>query len=480
MSNPYDLTSGPSYYNPYRGGNTYQDYSTGYRLAEQDRHSQNMAILARCLGLSAKMLKGIELSAVSIAAGEKYRLIHPRSKMELGLNEFVLVVGKSGDGKTPALNTVLHPIFEFIKKEQASIEEHIKVAKKDEEIGKSKTRALKRRYEQAISRELVDKALHCKLELEQHLSDMPSVPEQKIRILNKISLSGIKKAMKKSNVLSFILPEATKAIMDFISILNPAWNNESIALSERDGDIKVTMPIISLLMLIQPELLSTLAKRNRTFFYSGLGARFLIFTADKPPSLPKKSDEGETLLASIQQRCLELLATPDVKSLHLSAQATDRWNFIADRINSLKEQEGTKEAAIPEFSGKYPEHLLRVAALIHLLYKNNEVVDEDDINQAEIIMQEVHEEHLHYFSDSNKHGKLEQDAQQVLEWLKRYSEYRRITVHNVNKNGPACARDRELLQQQLDLLVSRGDITLHQSGKSIFVKLAVKSRIILF
>lgn len=482
MNNPYDQTNGQSYYNPYRGGHTCQGQGQGHGVTEQDRHSQNMASLATQTGVDVKLVTGVVLSVASIAAGNKHQVVDPISGDVSSLNQFTWLISDSGGGKSYVLNIFARPILHFFEGERAAIEERILYAKKDEEIWRSKTRALKRRYEQAVSRDDMEKSAQCKSELDQHLLDKPTAPKPRNRIRSSIVRHDIKTELKNHGELSLILPEASiekDKLERHIDILNPVWRNEPITLTGSHEDVNISHPVITLAMLTQPGLFSPTINKHSKLEKAGFYGRCLFFTARDYPYPPIETKEGEELVTFIQQRLRELLTTPKKRLLHLSSEATVIWKSIVNNVSQLRRQEGTKEASIPEFSGKYPVHLLRVAALIHLLYKDNEVIDEDDVNQAEILMREVNKEHLYYFSD-NKRGKLENDAQQVLEWLKRYSGYRQITVHNVNKSGPVCARDRELLQQQLDLLVSRGDITLHQSGKSILVNLAGKSRIKLF
>ncbi|MCS3793676.1 YfjI family protein [Aeromonas hydrophila] len=482
MNNPYDQANSQSYYNPYRAGNTHQDYGTGYRLAAQGRHSQNMASLAKQTGGDVHLVTGIVLSAASIAASNKHQVVDPISGDVSSLNQFTWLISDSGGGKSYVLNIFARPILDFLEEERAVIEEKIWHAKKDEEIWKSKTRALKRRYEQAVSRRDMEELAQYKSELDQHLLDKPTIPKPRNRIRSSIVRNDIKTELKGHGEMSLILQEAcieNEKLERHLDILNPAWKNEQMSLTGTHEDVHISHPVITLVMLTQTELFSPTINKHSKLVKAGFYGRCLFFTARDYPCLPIETKEGEELVTFIQQRLRELLTTPKKRLLHLSSEATFIWKSIVNNVSQRRRQEGTKEASIPEFSGKYPVHLLRVAALIHLLYKDNEVIDEDDINQAEILMREVQQEHLHYFSD-NKREKLEQDAQQVLEWLKGYSGYRRLTVHNVNKSGPACARDRELLQQQLDLLVSRGFITLHQSGKSIFVNLVGKSRIKFF
>lgn len=479
MKNPYDQANSQSYYNPYRYANTYQGHSTGYRLAEQGRHSQNMASLATQTGADVKLITGTVLAGASIAASNKHQVADPISGSVYSLNLFPWLISDSGGGKSYVLKNFIHTILPLVEEERSAIEEKILHTKKDEEIWKSKTRALKRRYEQAVSREDMEKSAQCKNELDQHLLDRPIVPKPRNRIRSSIVRNDIKTELKAHGELSLILPEASvekERLEKHIDILNPAWNNESITLTGPHEDVHISHPAITLVMQTQPALFLPFTEKRTKLKEAGFYGRCLFFTAKGYPCPPIETKEGDELMTFIQQRLRELLIMPNKRILHLSSEATVIWKSIVNNVSQLRRTEGTKEAATPEFSGKYPVHLLRVAALIHLLYKDNEVIDEDDINQAVTLLQEVQEEHLYYFSDFNQQQKLEKDAEEVLGWIKRQTGYQ-CTVQSVNKNGPICARNRELLQQQLDFLVSKNEITVSQSGKSLFINLNAYSRV---
>lgn len=134
MKNPYDQANSQSYYNPYRYANTYQGHSTGYRLAEQGRHSQNMASLATQTGADVKLVTGTVLAGASIAASNKHQVADPISGSVYSLNLFPWLISYSGGGKSYVLKNFIHPILHLLEEERAAIEEKILHAKKDEEI----------------------------------------------------------------------------------------------------------------------------------------------------------------------------------------------------------------------------------------------------------------------------------------------------------------------------------------------------------
>lgn len=222
----------------------------------------DMSELQYYWGKPTALILPIVISAVSTVVQNSCVVINPRDGKPLGLNNNIVVRGRSGIGKTVVVNAMFDPIIQFQELKNLEIERLQQQVRKDESIRKIERRAFERKLSKAIENDDQELERACREKLEQHLLVEPAVPQKVHYIQNGLSLSGMKRELNNSDVhATYYIQEGVslsgKLNSDMIGILNPAWNNENIYIAGRygkDDNIDIEFPHCSTLILIQEKL----------------------------------------------------------------------------------------------------------------------------------------------------------------------------------------------------------------------------------
>lgn len=430
-------------------------------------------------GKPKALILPITLSAVDTATKNTCVVINPRDGKPYGLNNNIVTVGEPGTGKTVLANAMLDPILQFQQLKNSEVERLQRQAKKDESIRKTERRAFERKLSKAIENDDKEAEQACREKLEQHLLTEPTVPQKVHYVQNGLSLSGMKRELSNSDIhATYYVQEGVslkdKLTADMIGIINPAWNNERIYIAGRYGkndNVSIEFPHFSMLILIQGKLHEKCFVHNEMLRESGFNARCITFIADGPTFTGNPSERGRQVLKRINDRCIQLLANKEPRILRLSEQAEHMWLRMIDGIHNCKNSIGSKEAAAADFMGKYEIHILRVASLLHLLYRDSDVIETDCLYEANLIMQDALENYLRLFTDYYHPPALYRDAMDVYHWVMKQTGYDEIAVRTINNTGPTCARDRDRLETLLELLKSEGLIARDKTGKSEIIRI---------
>lgn len=425
-------------------------------------------------GRPINIIRPAVLSAVMTATQNSCTVLDPRDGKPWGVNNNLVMVADSSLGKTATVNKLYEPIIQFQKSKNLETEHFQQQAKNNAAIRKPERRALERKLSKAIENDDKDLELVCREKLEQHLLAEPTAPQKVHYIQNGLSLSGMKRELSNLNIHpTYYIQEgvyfAGKSTPDTIGILNPGWNNEKIFIAGRYGkndNVDIENPHFSTLILIQRKLHEKYFVNNEILKESGFNARCLIFIAEGPAFTGNPSERGRQVLKRINDRCIHLLENDEPRTLKLSEQAKHFWLRMVDDINHYKNLVDSKEAAAADFMGKYELHILRVASWLHLLYRDNDIIDTDCLYEANHIMQEALENYLRLFTDFYHPPALYQGAMDTYHWMITQAENGEITVRDINKNGPVCARNRAQLEKQLKLLEADGLIKRGKDRKS--------------
>ena len=319
--------------------------------------------------------------------------------------------------------------------------------------------ALKKAYENGC-----DDTSELEQRLQEHMEQEPKATPPTQLLLDGATVASLKKSLAVSTIHPMVCTSEAIAFLkgldeSFVAMLNRAWDGQPMVFETFRGQVDIPDPRLSMSLLTQTSAFFKKIMGNTLIGDSGLWARFLMSVAT--PYFPiydphYQPGEGKAVIQRIHERLRAQLEAPFERHLTLSNTADIRWNHVFNCIHQNKKAPGSKESFTLAFSAKMPEHILRLAAVIHLMYEKGDIIDIASIEVATSLVKKYHETQLDLFSSYYQQPQVYCDSWRLFDWLlAERTGYIRTTENLITHNGPPSSRDLSSLREQLDILEER-------------------------
>lgn len=408
---------------------------------------------------------------------------HPLdSEATIKIMQYYLTLAPSGGKKSLLSDLMFKPIVEHqVTLDKVNIQTPLEI-KQAKEIWKTRKSALLSELKAAYKKE--DESID---ELEQELKNIVAQEPQKVHpiqlLLDGVTVAGLKKALALSPIHPMMFSSEAIAFLNelvadthFITLLNRAWDGKPMAFETYREKYNIPNPRLSMLLMTQTLVFYKKMRNNPLMQDSGFWARCLISVATPSgPTAHIASEDvqaGKEVIEHIHEKLRAQLESPQPRHLTLSNTADMEWKRLFNITQNNLKMPNTKEASTPAFSAKMPEHILRLAAVIHLMYEKGDIIDIASVQVAASLVNGFHETQLRLFSTYYGKPQVYRDAQRLHAWLLAdRSGYPFTTMQTINNRGPVSSRDLDSLKEQLEVLRCENKIYTVKNGKSTEVYL---------
>lgn len=402
---------------------------------------------------------------------------HPLdSEATIKIMQYYLTLAPSGGKKSLLSDLMFKPIVEHqVTLDKVNIQTPLEI-KQAKEIWKTRKSALLSELKAAYKKE--DESID---ELEQELKNIVAQEPQKVHptqlLLDGVTVAGLKKALALSSIHPTVFSSEAIAFLNelvadshFITLLNRAWDGKPMVFETYREKHNIPAPRLSMLLMTQTSVFLKKMRNNPLMQDSGFWARCLIsVAAPSSPAAHTSSDDaqaGKEVIEHIHEKLRAQLESPQPRHLTLSNTADMEWKRLFNITQNSRKIPNTKEAFTPEFSAKMPEHILRLAAVIHLMYEKGDIIDIASVQVAASLVNGFHETQLRLFSNYGR-PQLYRDALILHDWLIEHrSGYPFTKMQTINNCGPVNSRDLDSLKEQLEVLKCENKIYTVKNGKS--------------
>lgn len=405
-------------------------------------------------------------------------------------SNWVWIIAKSGDGKTPTMNMLRQPIVDFETIKHAEYRE----AKERVEVDHRAWELEKVEYEQALrkaARKGMDTSVS-KKQLAAHMRLKPKLPGLVKLTHTDATPAALGQGLQSWPNTSLSSDEATMYLhghmVHAMALFNQLWEPQplSIERSSWDEPVFVKDPRVMLNWAVQPDAFDRyMARRGEANRELGAHARFLWCRPDSNQGMrnvyPVNVDPQE--LAGFYDRvtaCLhasigedgEPLAEKKVQTFSPEAEAR-HLHFRANIEQALRPG-GTLEH-VKDYAAKAPRHLARLAGVFEFFETGNTIISLDMLERAATVMNWYIAEYLRIFVPHPSAPQEHLDADRLHPWLHQFAQKRhnRYLIQNdVRKHVLNELRVKERLDKALEVLRQRGWISRCITGKLAFIDMA--------
>lgn len=434
--------------------------------------------IAQKKGACPEVVASTLLAAFTCVYQHWVTVSHPLdSETTVKITQYYLTLAPSGGKKSLLSDLMFKPIVEY----QATLDKVNQQTpleiKQEKEIWKTKKSALLSELKAAYKNE--DENID---ELEQKIKNLVAQEPRKVHpiqlLLDGVTVAGLKKALALSSIHPTVFSSEAISFLNelvadthFITLLNRSWDGKPMAFETYREKYNIPDPRLSMLLMTQTSVFLKKMRNNPLMQDSGFWARCLISVATPSCSAAHTSSHndqaGEDVIKHIHEKLRSQLENPQPRHLTLSNTADMEWKRLFHIIQHDQKEPNTKEASTPAFSAKMPEHILRLAAIIHLMYEKGDVIDIASVQVAASLVNGFHETQLRLFSTFYGKPQVYRDAHLLHAWLlKNRSGYLFTTMQTINNRGPINSRDLDSLKEQLEVLKCENKIYTVKNGKS--------------
>jgi hypothetical protein len=425
------------------------------------------------------------LSAISLAC---QGLIDVKYKDNLTapVSLFMLAVAESGERKSSVDRLVMQP---FHQHDQQIMEDRIL------ELKKYSTQLLTWETKRSailsvIKRKAKRNEPTC--EEEQHLDSLdkqkPGKPNRLKFLYNNTTPEALLADMNGSYASVGLFADEGGNILDRriaqdLSTLNMLWDGATISVDRKTSDsLYIKEGRLTLNVMVQESVFNQfLARQGDVARGSGFFARCLPVSIDytlstKGTRFTNKVLMYQRFIPLFHQRIQALMEHPIQHpdnaeipriTLRFSPNAQYQWDRF---YNEVEEQiaPGGCFAEIGDFASKLANNAARLAALFQYFSDGGEIIQEDMVNEACDVITWYAHQMLRMFAPEAECLQQAKHAQQLLTWLQKkfYAlRYPVIKKNDIRRLGPQCTRNKDALNDALDILSQSGHITLLQRDK---------------
>lgn len=294
-------------------------------------------------------------------------------------NIFSAIIANSGERKTPSLNTMSKPVYEY----QASINEELRqaISQSRAEYEILKKRLAKSQDDAARAKDEVDREMIRQEILELTRKIEESKPEhERVYIGDDITPEAMAAVMAAQGERLGIFSAEAGIFNIWAGRYTERSANFDVVLKGHSGDplfchrigrepISMMSPALTLCLCVQPEVIREIG-RNRGFRGKGLLARFL-YTLCNPRAGHRKRQNTTISPALYDEYCRQiksLMAIPlpdEPVVLQLDKEAQALWDEFYNEIEFLM-RPGHELESLKDWGSKLPGAVARIAGLLHI------------------------------------------------------------------------------------------------------------------
>ena len=414
--------------------------------------------------------------AAFVAAYQHHTIVDdpldPSKKVKIIL--YLITLAASGEKKSFLTDLLLKPILEHQQKLRDLNQQTPSHDKQLKAVWKIKKDVISSELKAAYKNGC-DNADELEQRLQEHIAQEPKAMPPIKFLLEGATAASLKKCLASSSIHPMVCSSEAIAFLKgldetYVAMLNRAWDGQSMTFETFHHPLDIPNPTLSMSLLTQTAVFIKKIVGKSLMGDSGFWARCLMSVA--APFVPfytppNERQDGKAFIERIHEKLRAQLAAPRARHLTLSHTADMQWKHVFNCIKNNVKIPNSKESLTPAFANKMPEHILRLAAVIHLIYEEGDVIDTASIDVATSLVKGFHETQLRLFSQYYCPPQLYSDACQLHEWLLyKRSGYEYTTVHTINKYGPTSSRDLDSLNKQLELLENDRKIYTVKNQKS--------------
>lgn len=376
--------------------------------------------LASEINAPTSMVGPITLAAATTAMQHRVNITITKD-FTTNISMFTCVIADSGEGKSQCTKRIFS-VFQQIQKKHIEITEREKIKFKSEKtVWLEIQKELKKELREAYRNNEPTKEIENRLQT--HHENEPIEPHTTRLIIEDTTPESLLNELHKGGGSAILLCDELAKIKNTrlasnIALLNELWNSKPIYIDRKSSsNYALTGYNFGLLILSQPEPFKSFINNQKSIAReSGFAARVLFACIDSSqgtrhrelkPAESKATEEFE-------ERILELYADSGKIELTLSTAAQKAWMYIANYYEQQM-RPGGLYASAKDFASKAPEHIARMAAVLHTFeFRGETEIQERTLRSAAEIIDWHGHEFLHAM---NTERSIDEDAHELLSKL---------------------------------------------------------------
>ena len=458
------------------------------------------------LGVPVEVAMTVALGAASLATQHLADVQRPEMKPSpISLN--LGCITPTGAGKTPVSNQFLFPFEEFERSQNSKAESQRVQYETDLLIWEAKKRSIVKQisklefemdsydlpelHEPAkqLNQEQDElQAMHEQLKekLFDHISKKPREPTKFRMIIKNATAPALTEVQSTNHSASIWSDDADIVLksdmMNSLANFNDIWSGTTQYIDRRTtGSHVVRNARLSWMLMPQEEPWNNfIATKGRGAMNNGFLPRMLLTSVPADNIRPHYLGPHELSwdhLPKFNERCRELLKQNSVAN---GAEYTDRKvlkfttegaRFFRQVFNEIKfeSQPNGCLSGAREFSAKMPEHIARLAAVMHCFEGYEGDISAETLNNAVQIIKWYAFEHIRLFPVKQDVLPEEEDAKLLDEWLTKRAKKGMtvLTKSYLETYGPYRLRKADRLDEALQILILNGRVSVKTMGKSV-------------
>ena len=425
------------------------------------------------------------LAGVSMVAQGRYDLKMPYGAVKpTSIN--VLGVAGSGEGKSPLIDKVLHPIQEEQRKQRREWRKRLDAYLGELEEWRTEEKVLTQAiYRKQTKGGTAERERQLLRELHQRRPE----PPREFRLLYEDTtpealFSALEKAIPSAALATDEAEVFFKGAMNRArSHISSLWSGGSTVITRATKeDIVLDDARLMLLLMVQPGILQKyMETQGQQARDSGMLARFLVcaplsfrgqrfYSLHSPPAR-ENWEQAEARLATLTQENLILTQAPDTlrEVLEFTQEGAACWVQVANEIERQMGPGGYFEAC-PDHGSKLAENVARIAALIHIF----EGQEGGIIPETVLMAMDINLYHSGHFQEVfMPPPQEEQDAHRLTEWFNelRQFNWRILRYNDVRQRAPRSLRDKKRLKDALDVLIAHQQVVVFNHHRTRYIDL---------
>lgn len=389
------------------------------------------AIVATCVTkkVPPEIVASVYLAAASLSCLSLVEAIPVHTTVSEPAVLNLLVIAKSGVGKSTALRPVMQTFYDFASQVNEEYKVLLKKYQVDQSLWEERRKALARNLRQATNRNYSGEDEH--IALESHLRNKPQKPVRFKFLYQNISNGELLKSLGDNPEAGIIAEEAitffkSRAKND-PGVFNLGWDGAPYSY-QRDGvDCEINLRLMFCLMVQQDVFDEYISEHHNTGRGSGFLARFLMTRVDDTYEY-RDEDFSYMLPANdnFDNRVRELLelakqrfycSITDKQKLTLAPQAIA---FMGEKRAEMRQEiiEGGRWEHITDMALKSGANALRLATIFHYFSgAPGDAISLPLIESAHEIIEWYMQQASKIFYHNSRLFQFEQDVLEVYNWI---------------------------------------------------------------
>ena len=379
---------------------------------------------------------------------------------------------------------MFNPLLKLLNDHDSNRRDHIKELNRHQvakiKAWKLKTEAIKKQHSKASQNSNDVEMVLYEEQYQRVLLEEPSLlPELRISLSDATPAAVIQGLSENGGCITFLIDEGIllyqKIVNNEIHHINSAWSGSIVDKTTiRGGNIYIKNPRLSSHTFIQPDIFSQISRGKSFSFLKATGyfTRVLICA----PSSDKKTNEFpdykgsendlNKLLKNLNEQLyisypMDGLFSGCNRNLTLSQDAEMLLKGFNDAVQEQVKPGGVFHE-MPEFCGKIPEHIYRIAALLHYIEQyDSDEVSYSTVSAALILVDWYASEHWRLIVKGGKPLNIGVGAEKLLHFL-RFRHDRdtvpRITFNDLRHRVECFHDDPDFMDDCVRYAEQRGDV----------------------